>query len=997
MTSPIAGGAACAPSCSSRIPIVPVRYAVLPGNPNAAAYAYATSGYALAQDLPALKEATYALRALRPGYIYVYMSGSAGSKLVIHEYDGEGRYRELTYTGLERYHRRDAYREGGRALWVWADTSPEWAKEVWIGYSTHLWTNAITAKVMGDKTWRQRLMQPLDVHDLTNGEKKPSTQKHVMPASALSTWVEDYKPKAQRIPLAWSSCSSKDELPLKTILAQAQHYPVTQPRVPAVVALYDAEGLTLELGLTVAARQHQALDLKNALVAPTAKSASPDLPACMRLDVEKVQSASVDFHRKNMVAQLIDQTLRGMYASSAPANQRDPDRLADRRLEWERASAKGKPVPSKDAIAYGVLTTDNLSPGGARLAKRIEAKAYKDFLAERDKADQQLQQLLQRLAAAVANPDAWLATAEAANLNKPHSLAAAYSSYDRDHKISAQGLEQSIALCMHNMGNCILSQDGKDPRFTRLQAWVDDPSSPIYIALAAYNGFKQAVEQTLNQLEQKNDVKGTLLGASAAVINQLGAKFEGVNGATDLMAETIGTVMMDRLRGKTRWDKSRNLRKNVLAAANEANMVDVMGLLGARYRVTDALPAAEAKFTKEVQALIDTGMANVVTKTTTVDVKGTRAVTVTETKTLTIRPTLGGMGKVSTVGGLNFGVVYFNYINLASTFKEVTTHYTDENATNFAAALFGMLGSLGGAVVSARAAYVAIIIARGGSLPGGGFGVAMQRVFGSTAFSRLGGYPAIAYGLWTDLKKSARLENAKNEDAAMYTKRAGYAMAAGSIAVLEGTLSFAGASASIPLVGWVAAVIILVGGAAIVGALWLYAQADAENHRPLERWVTRSIFGNRMGDDSSKYEPDHRPKAYKGLEEELQGWYEAYYSPVMLNADAAKQLGWDGVDSTWHGHWFEADSAEFTVLLPGYVMGQSLWDGELSVPPRPSERLPLAVYAKTAPSLRMTPHGLLMHYKQVTGGKNLQLRLTYHPNQGLSETAEVAANFVLAS
>ncbi|WP_322006127.1 T6SS effector BTH_I2691 family protein [Paraburkholderia tropica] len=998
MTSSANGSAASSPACSPRIPIVPVRYAVLPGKPGVKAYAYESSGYSLSRDLPPLKEASYTLRALRPGYVYVYMKGKGGDKLVIHEYDGEGKYRELTYTGLENYHKRDAYRDGGSSHWVWAETT---ASEVWIGYSTHLWTNAITRQVTGSAAMRKRLMQPLHMDELTSGEKQPSKQKHVLPASALSTWVEDYKPKAQRVPLGWSACSVKEELPLSGILAQAGNYPATQPRVPAVVALYDAEGLTLELGLTVAAVQHQALDLKNSMLASKDKDDASALPACMRLDVEKVQRASADFHRKNVVAFLLDQSLRGMYKGGNTPGSRDPDSLAQLRRETYRVQYAGRRNPTDSELKYEVLTDKNLSPDGSRFAKRINYTEYKKFLAERDHAEQQLKQLLDRLAAACANHDVWLGTAEIANLEKPYSLAAALSSYDRDHKVAAQGLEQTIALCMHNMGNCLLIEDAKDPRFGRLQAWVKDKNSPIYMALMAYNEFKKAVEKVESQFAQKNDVKGTLLGASAAVINELGAAFEDVSGATDLIAETTSKVLMKRLNGKTRWDKSRTLRQKVEAAAREASMEDIVGLLGVRYRQTDAMPAPEAKFTGEVQELIDTGMARMVELKSSAPVRintGSRTVTLAETKTLTIRPTLAGFSKTGAISALNFGAVYFNWINLASAFKDVTTNWSGENATNFASALFGTFGSLGAAMVSARAAYVVTITTIASRLPGVGYRLAAKTFLSSVAFTRLTGYPAIIAGLATDIQKGSRLGSAGNREAATYTYVGGAAMAIGGGLVLEGGIGLAGGAALIPVVGWGAAIVILIGAATIAGALWLYALAEAENNRPMEQWVTRSIFGNRMGDESSKNEVDYRPEAFTSLDEELQGWYQAYYGPLLLNGDAARQLGWDGVDSTWQGHWFDNNTAEFTVLLPGYVLGQSMWDGELTVPPRPGERIPLATYSNIVPETRITPHGLIVHYPRIAprGDRNLQLRLGYHPNQGLSEQAEVSASFVLA-
>jgi hypothetical protein len=78
-----------------------------------------------------------------------------------------------------------------------------------------------------------------------------------LPVYALPLWVEDFKPDNLRQSLDWSASYHPVHNQASLLQAIATEYPRTRLRVPAVVALFDAEGLTMDLGLIVAARQHQ--------------------------------------------------------------------------------------------------------------------------------------------------------------------------------------------------------------------------------------------------------------------------------------------------------------------------------------------------------------------------------------------------------------------------------------------------------------------------------------------------------------------------------------------------------------------------------------------------------------------------------------------------------------------------------------------------------------------------------------------------------------------
>ncbi|WP_342705781.1 hypothetical protein OHZ10_21910 [Burkholderia arboris] len=995
MTKPTAGGSSSAPSCSSRVPILPIRYAVVPRNDKEPLYRYADAGFTLEKEFKPLKRSAYTLRALRPGYVYVFMKGAKGEQLVIHEYDGEGHYKELKYRSLEQYHRKDRYKTGDSMGWVWADTCQDTAEEVWISYSPHLWTNAMTTKIASNLAVRQRHMRRLDMAELTSGQKSPSRQPHVLPASALSEWVEDCKLKSKRRDLNWSSHASKDDLPISTFVAQGQHYRFTQPRVPVVVALNDAEGTSLDLGLSVAAYQHQLHDIlptqqpQGATGQGKDQPQAPSVPACFRLDVEKLSAQSKDFHEKDLIASLLEQTLRAMY----PANKPKLDDLVKLREEHQSKQVGGKRRATPAELRYQVLTDKGVSPSGHRLDDRIDTTRYFAFVAQRDEREKVLRTHLGTALEACDDHDQWLATAEPRHRDEPASLAAALAAYDRDEKSSALGLEITLALMLHPMSQPLPGTDDQDARFRRLSAWLDQRDSPLYLALAPYNPLKD-----------KADAVGVLLSGANYVIEDLAGRFPAAAGITDLTAEVVTTVTLKRLQGKTRWDASRNLRQQVLAAAGEANAEKALGLLAARYGITKSKPL-EDPLSKEVDKFVKSGMADF-EEVKRVRVKGSRTVTVEETLIKRVRPNLASLRTTAAGGGVNVAMLCFNVIALKAVYAQLRDDPSFEYAAGFASAVLGVSGALVSVGVSARSGYKILALRYSVSAPGMAFGNGVTNFVTSKLFSRLLGYPAMLAGFASDAGKTVRQAQHGDLAAAGLTFAGGTFVAIGSAAILEGGLAIAAPTAVVPVAGWAAVAIVLAGAVVLAGGVWLHSLADARRHSPLELWAARGTFGTHKNDGEKRtLDANGQLLPFSGgVAEEIKAWYTAYFAPVLLTQKDAENIGLKGIDSTWHRNLLQwsypnwgriatnqvpptTTTVEFTVLLRGYVMGQSHWSDRL-------EQGNSGVAGN--PTCYDTPSGLVLHYKkEVREVDRMALTIDYKPNQGLDESAQAKEQFQL--
>lgn len=292
------------------------------------------------------------------------------------------------------------------------------------------------------------------------------------------------------------------------------------------------------------------------------------------------------------------------------------------------------------------------------------------------------------------------------------------------------------------------------------------------------------------------------------------------------------------------------------------------------------------------------------------------------------------------------------------------------------------------------------------------FGNGIIKFLSSNLFARLAGYPAIAFSFFSDVFKSRRQRANGNQAAAEYTMTGGLTMAVGSAVVLEAGLAVAGATSLVPFAGWAAAALVLVGVAITAGGFYLHAKAHEYLHSPIEFWAARSVFGNRINDGEVRPEItlDYEKKLpeFPSLHAEIEAWHNEHYGPKLLSAEQAISLGVTKVDTRWHqnDHWTPPNwtaithnkvataqpTAEFTVLLPSFVLGVSEWSGSLSSFRKNGgmDVFPIA------PSAHLVAAGLVLHFENTLSNQHhVSLHLAYSANQGLQEGNDIHSIFRL--
>ncbi|HFF1903941.1 TPA: toxin VasX [Escherichia coli] len=878
-----------------RIPLLPIRYGIIPKClDDSQKFSWEGCEYNLEEGftcVATLNCSKYTLRALRVGYVYTYLSSPKYTKLIIHEHQGNGLFQELQIQYLEQYNSRDAYASGKQMPNVWIETD---ATEVWIGYSSHLWTQTRVNDLLSNLASRQRFMQAVDVAELVNCNHDYSIQKNILPIDALEQWVEEYKPEEKKMDMRWSEeepfVSNVNEL--KSLKS---YFPNYQPKVPAVIALLDAEGIAIDVSAIAELYRHQINDIKS-------ESEDYILPKAMRLDVSKLHIKSKRFYEEDIICQLIFNTLISLSASKGDTSLVDGDR---------------------DVCHFYELIDEARSASGARFAKRINQEKFLAFLEEKKIIQENAEIVLRQAELATIDHCAWLSSAEETCQNNRLSVASALMLYDRNVKISAYSLEMSIAMMINGVGNPIPGREDKDTRTALLNVWLNDTNSPVYKALLAYSPFGK----------DANSVGGWL-GAADNVIQEISKKdvFMRATAGTDLLTTNIVAYLLKSKNIKGRPELKGSALAKINAAADGGDIRQLLGILRARYTITNDL-FERNPVTSQFKILVESGMVELdKAKITYFSGRGKRdLIVVVEQDLQSARATEKLVsGKLSTsvsVTAASAGLLLFGMIYLFSAYVDLKKEITDDKIScgkvlNFIAALSGALAGCNALLVSVENFMKRNSIDKGVVWAGEYYKRWILKKIASAAFGKYLGIAAIGFSLFSDLSKWW----VSDTDGKGLRFESAIAGAMGSLMVafpsvtasfLPSAVTGALSAGAIPIVGW----IVVVGLVLILVGIWLGLEADEDNHTSFERWVNHTIFGAFIRDENST---DEDMKQFQNINEAIVDYFKVRYKPILVDSTLASYLTHPDVYTQWKlvGDTISTcyiGPAPFVLYLPDFV------------------------------------------------------------------------------
>ncbi|WP_223671358.1 hypothetical protein, partial [Kangiella shandongensis] len=305
-------------------------------------------------------------------------------------------------------------------------------------------------------------------------------QQHMFSINEMPDVVEEYKGNINNF--EWSNYSEQEQVRLEAYQALALDYhEKARSKVPAVIALYDNEAMTQDVGNIASQHIHEIADARQRVQS----GEGGDLPDTALLDTGDIATASAALYRKKMVYENLKQTLQGTYNDDADLTERRYRSIAEREM----------------------LPDEQYNEQADEIMEHVDRRALNSFYADWQDLEEKVAALKPKARDALADHACWLKTAEAGNESTPTALGATLATYDKTNAHSALWFEMTTALCIDGMGAVIPNDiDHKDERDKLLDGWMDDPNSLIYQSIAPFDPFKEEFSVFKDKLDSAGDI-----------------------------------------------------------------------------------------------------------------------------------------------------------------------------------------------------------------------------------------------------------------------------------------------------------------------------------------------------------------------------------------------------------------------------------------------------------------------------------------------------------
>ncbi|OOW00819.1 toxin VasX [Pseudomonas sp. MF4836] len=846
-------------SCQARIPLFPLRYSAHPRPKGGADYAYDEP--TLAKGFKKLDHAQYGLRCVGGGFIYLF-DETEGKVYVWRVNEENGQFIELLSKHRSLEAAIEGYRPGKSVPHIWAKE----CSVVHILLTDTLLTERKIRDIESDRDGvRTKLATTIDIK--TWQTNTPSN--HTFAAESLGKVVEEFK----GTDLAFSPWRGK--LAVFNFQALVTGMKAVAPAKQIAVVMYDNIALVQDLGGIFNKSRH----------VMEAYNSAPDKTSNNKPDIQRC--------RKMLIAKLVGNIYASVYASKAGvadkgeeaferALKRDMDerewkrkRFADNLAVIEREPAKYR--PSSYPSARKQLDALPSDPIGQRAAALSEAAPlYSRHVREADRVSFMrdfTKELVKRHCVVVDRKndrykwlESYLSTAS------PIDMGATFLRYDTKEPMSSTSHAIAFSACIEGMvwGTETMPSGKKDSERELFNRWWKLPwnTNPILVNIEHDKGLIDAV------WENKMDVAADT--ALSKVLGQL-LRF----GALHYLMEQVGVYTLSRFPGPEStgqvWhgaarDAVANRIHQLAGMGTPEDANRLVQMLESRYQdrlTTRQLTRQEAIHALEDAAGFPRGAVTV----------GSLGMGAGDTMEVIVWQRLTPMTRYANPflqvfeHGVAGGVAFFSFLNLKAAVLAFDSANVRTTGLNLVAAVMGAGSALNGLLLSTRAIMPTIYLQVSWS------GIVI-RAMTSTAALRVFGYGGALAESATNWSRASDQRKIGNDDAATAYALAGMALGLGGAAVTTGGaaltygLGMAGVVATVPVWGWIAAGVILLG----VG-LWWGIKGEKAQFTPLSYWLNDCSFGNNelLGRTAVTL--------YPTLDDENKGYVHASYAPRQVEAD----------------------------------------------------------------------------------------------------------------